>query len=164
MAVEMLSSKDVEIHPETRGTLKLVVKKDGTREEYCGVEVKLAFPMSGGSKFVSFREQGGKEIALLTDADALDEASSAALKQALGLAYFVPVIKRIHSIKEEFGVTRWKVETDRGPRSFDVATRQDVRPVGKNRYLIRDVDGNRYEIRNVEELDPASRSLLEFEI
>lgn len=164
MAVVMLSSKEVELYPETRGTLKLIVKKDGMREEYSPVEVKLAFPMSSGDKIVSFREPGGKEIALLTDADALDEQSSAALKQALGLVYFVPVIKKILSIKEEFGVTRWKVITDRGPRTFDVATRQDVRPVGRNRYLIRDVDGNRYEIRNVEELDPASRSLLEFEI
>lgn len=164
MAVVMLSSKDVEIHPETRGTLKLVVKKEGAVQEYTGVEVKLAFPMTSGGKFVSFREQGGKEIALLKDADALDESSSRALQQALGLAYFVPVIQRILAIDEEFGVTRWKVETDRGPRTFDVATRQDVRPVGPGRYLIRDVDGNRYEIRSIDQLDPASRSLLEFEI
>ncbi len=51
-----------------------------------------------------------------------------------------------------------------GPRTFDVATRQDVRPLGQGRYLIRDVDGNRYEIRDTEALDPASRSLLDFEI
>lgn len=164
MAVVMLSSDEIELRPETMGTLKLVVKKDGATKEYSGVEVKLAFPMTGGSKMVSFREPGGKEIGLLKDADALDHESSQALQQALGLAYFVPVITKIHSIIEEFGVTRWKVETDRGPRTFDVATRQDVRPLGQGRYLIRDVDGNRYEIRDTEALDPASRSLLDFEI
>lgn len=164
MAVVMLSSDEVEIRPETLGTLKLVVKKDGVRQEYSGVEVKLAFPMSSGLKLVSFRRPGGEEIGMLKDADALDHDSSMALKQALGLVYFVPVITKIHSIKEEYGVTRWNVETDRGPRTFDVATRQDVRPVGRNRFLIRDVDGNRYEIRDVAELDLASRSILEYEI
>ena len=120
--------------------------------------------MSSGHKLVSFRQPGGKEIGLLKDAEALDQDSSLALKQALGLAYFVPVITKIYSIKEEYGVTRWKVETDRGPRTFDVGTRQDVRSVGRSRFLIRDVDGNRYEIRDVGELDAASRSILEFEI
>lgn len=74
------------------------------------------------------------------------------------------MITKIVAIDEEYGVTRWKVETDRGPRTFDVATRHDVRPVGPNRYLIRDVDGNRYEIPNTAQLDAASRALLDFEV
>ena len=134
MAVVMLSSDEVEIRPETLGTLKLVVKKDGGTEEYSGVEVKPAFPMSSGQKLVSFREPGGKEIGLLRDADALDQDSSMALKQALGLAYFVPLITKIYEIKEEYGVTRWKVETDRGPRTFDVGTAKTSGPSGKTAF------------------------------
>lgn len=164
MPIAMLQAEDVELRSESLGRLQLSVKKNGTVQTYSGVQVKLAFPMSMGATIVSFREESGKEIGLLRETDRLDPSSIDALSQALGIAYFVPKIVKIVSIKEEYGVTRWKVLTDRGPREFDVQSRYDVRAVSKHRYLIRDVDGNRYEIPDVMALDPASRSVLDYQI
>lgn len=163
MTLQMLS-RDIELKKEPQGALQLTVKQDGGVKTYGGVQVKLAFPLSTEDSVISFREADGTEIGLLLDAQGLDDFSQGTLQEAIRLAYFIPKIKRINQIKEEYGVTRWTVETDRGARSFDVQSRHDIRPIGKARYLIRDIDGNRFEIPDLHALDRESRSLLDLEI
>lgn len=164
MSVKMLAAHEVKIENESLGTLQLKVINGDDVAVYSGVEVRLAFPMSKGSGVVSFRQSGGKEIGLLRESEMLDPPSGKALKQAIELTYFIPEIEQILSIREEYGVTRWKVITDRGPRTFDVTSRHDIRLVSDGRYIIRDIDGNRYEIRDASTLDVKSLARLEFEI
>ena len=73
-----------------------------------------------------------------------------------------PVITRIVRIKRMFGVVSFDVETDRGPRQFDVKGRRDnIVAIGRERYLITDVDGARYEIPDATQLDSASYTKIE---
>jgi len=62
------------------------------------------------------------------------------LKDELERVYFIPKIKKIHRIKEEFGVLIWETETDKGPRRFEVTSRRDVKKMGKRRIIVRDLD------------------------
>src|SRR5690606_41613021 len=58
-----------------------------------------------------------------------------------------PVIRRIESVKEEFGYWYWTVETDAGPRRFTVREVQhNVVRLSPEHVLIIDLDGNRYDI------------------
>jgi Domain of unknown function (DUF1854) len=70
-------------------------------------------------------------------------------------------VLQVPEITDDFGIQRWEVETDRGPRVFEVRSREDLRWVGPGHLVIRDVDGNRFEIRRFEELDLNSRLKIE---
>jgi hypothetical protein len=61
----------------------------------------------------------------------------------------------------DFGIQRWEVETDRGPRVFEVRSREDLRWLHPGHLIVRDIDGNRYEIKRFDDLDSASRIKIE---
>jgi len=164
MATRCLNSKDVTLTLESFGLLELKLREDGHIKTVPHVQVKVGFPLSDELASVSFCTEEGEEIGVLVDAENLEANSAKALSDALSFTYFIPKITGVDEIKEEYGVTRWKVRTDRGPRTFEVQSRHDIRPVGPGRYLIRDIDGNRFEIRDVAALDPASRAKIENEI
>ena len=105
------------------------------------------------------------EIGAIRRLAELDGASRRLLETALGEAYFVPVITRVNAILVEFRVPHWEVETDRGPRSFEISSmNSDVRQLGNGRILIRDADGNRYDIPDRHKLDAASRALVDAQL
>ena len=60
---------------------------------------------------------------------------------------------RVLEITDDFGIQRWEVETDRGPRVFEVRSREDLRWLHPGHLIVRDVDGNRYEIKRFDDLD-----------
>lgn len=131
---------------------------------YQGVSVRRAFPISGADELITFVDRDNNELGFLMDVKGLDPQSLATLREELDLAYFVPQITRILELKEEFGLMRWEVETDRGPRQFETASRYDVRHMGGKRYVIRDLDGNRYEIPDLDQLDTQSRLKIDMEL
>lgn len=131
---------------------------------YQGVSVKRAFPISGADDLITFVDRDNNELGVLMNFKSLDEQSQAVLRDELELAYFVPRITRIRDLKEEFGLMRWDVETDRGPRQFETGSRYDVRHMGGKRYVIRDLDGNRYEIADLDGLDAQSRNKIDMEL
>ncbi len=131
---------------------------------YPDISVHFMFPLSSPGQLVTFCDRNGKEIGVITNAQQLDRLSREILQQELERAYFVPKITRILKIKEEFGLVHWEVETDKGPRRFQVQSRYDIRAMGGGRHVVRDIDGNRYDIPEVDALDAQSRNLLELEI
>ncbi|HET7560342.1 MAG TPA: DUF1854 domain-containing protein, partial [Limnochordia bacterium] len=145
---------------ETHG-LHLTVHDGGGEQTYEEVRVRLAFPLTHANHLITFADKNGDEIGLLRDEERLDPESRRVLEDELQLVYFIPKVQRIVSIKEEFGVTNWEVETDRGRRKFQVRSRYDIRLLGGGRLLIRDMDGNRYEIVDYTKLDQASQDQLE---
>lgn len=159
-----LDPGSISLNKEPWGTLKLTLKSGDRVTTYEDVRVRLAFPLSQMDRCVSFLLQDGTELGTLDDLRSLDQVSAEALKAALEMAYFIPRITKVLAIREEYGVSRWTVETDRGPRTFDVQSRHDIRPVGPRRYIIRDIDGNRFEIPDVAALDPESQSWLDLEL
>ena len=141
--------------------LNLELAEDQT---YSRVRVKRAFPLSCDDCFIVVQDRQGKEIGSLARLDALDRDSRQAVEDELERAYFTPRIQRIAKVTVTNRVPRWEVETDRGPRAFDIYSshrNSDVRLLGGGRVIVQDADGNRYEIPDYRHLDPASQALVE---
>lgn len=129
---------------------------------YLHVGFVRSFPFSDPTHYISVIAADGKEIGMFRDLKGMDPESRQILEEELERRYFIPVITKVRSLKEEFGMLRWEVETDRGSRIFYVRNwRDNVHELSPVRYLIVAVDGNRYEIRDYEALDLDSRLQLE---
>lgn len=127
----------------------------GERKAYPRVSVHRCFPFSDPDHFISIREPeaDGKEIGLIEDLNALPADMRAMLEEQMNLRYFTPKIRKVHSIKEEYGYAYWDVTTDRGACRFTVRMGgSNVYAIGPNRYLVNDIDGNRFEIPDLYKL------------
>ncbi len=138
---------------------------DGTF--YPMVSLRRCFPLSATDTNILVRvpdteESRGREVGMLTGLDGLDEGSRAAIMRELKLFYFVPTIRSIHSIREEFGFLYWSVQTDRGPKDFIMRDNitSSTRRVSDGRWLIIDINQTRYEVRDITNLDATSQKLL----
>jgi hypothetical protein len=138
-----------------------VVLIRGTDPEVVG-NVMSAFPLTSPGRMVSVRDEEGQEIGLLDDIHGLDPESRQIIRAELERSYFMPRITDILDVREEHRVVTWEVETNRGPRTFQVRhVRQNVRRMGRRRLVIKDVDGNRYEIRDWMDLPPLAQKLIQ---
>lgn len=135
---------------------------DGT--SHSNVEAVRSFPLTDSNKYIALLDSEGKEIGIIQDIKQLSRESAETLVSELRKRYFMPKITKIHELDGEFGVTRWVVETNRGPVTFSMRTRYDVVSLENGRVLIKDADGNRYEIENYHHLDAASLALLETQL
>ena len=71
-------------------------------------------------------------------------------------------MQRLVSLKQEFGVTYWEAETDRGVRDFVVRDLQENCVwLSESHLLLIDVDGSRFEIPDRRLLDERSEQLLD---
>jgi len=100
------------------------------------------------------------ERACFATLDVLPAGAREVLERALEKGDFLPQIREIRSIVQEATLSRWQVDTDRGPRHFIVDQEDHVRPLEDGRYLISDSHGMRYMVPVPSALDPASRKLL----
>ena len=91
----------------------------------------------------------------------VDEPTEELLRDELERRYFLPQILRIDFLRINAGIVSWRVETDRGPRAFDVRDREEIRFMPPRRMVLRDVDGNRYEIQDYKQMDDLSLYLLD---
>ncbi|HHV55929.1 MAG TPA: DUF1854 domain-containing protein [Firmicutes bacterium] len=133
-------------------------------EEWKGVKIALAMPLTRRRQYLVLSDAEGHEIGIIKDLDELESHSRRLAEEYLARAYFIPRITRVLAIEEQFGITTWRVETDRGPRAFEVRDRRDMRFIGRNHLVIKDVDGNRYEIEDYRALDARSTALIETQI
>lgn len=127
----------------------------GETKTYRRVAIHRCFPFSDPDHYISVREPegDGREIGLIEDLDALAKDTRAMLEEQMALRYFVPKIKRIRSIKEEYGYSYWDTETDRGNIRFTVRMGGgSVYSIGPDRYMVNDIDGNRFEIPHLKKL------------
>ncbi len=127
---------------------------------YDGVRAVRAFPLSHAAPYVSFINDKGKEVCLLTHLDALDDASREAVQDALDLNYFVPRITAVHSISESWGVSHWDVDTDCGRARFEIVDREKIRRLPGGGLVIVDADENRFMVEDLSALDPRSQNLI----
>lgn len=127
--------------------------------------VKWAFPLTRPDKYVVVSDEKGAFVGLLKNYRKLAPDSLAVVKEGLEESYFLPRITRIREIEDRFRIMVWTVDTDRGPRRFEVRSRRrDIRWLSDRHVVIQDVDGNRYEIEDLNALDAKSRDLLEMEV
>jgi hypothetical protein len=152
-----------ESNPRTELTLEH--RADGqlwaTRgEEERVVRVRRAFPWSEPGRFISLRDAGDREFALVAEPQALDIESRAALEAALEAAGFVFVVTAVTEIEEEVEIRTWRVATRQGVRTFQTRLDEWPRPLPGGGLLIRDVAGDLYRIDDLAALDAKSLELL----
>ena len=129
---------------------------------YARVRVVLAFPLSDTRHYLSFVDWNEREIGMVEHLDDLEPETRRIVNEEIRRRYFTPRITRIKRVRWLFGSISFEVETDRGPRSFDIrGRRSNIVAIGPRRYLLTDMDGNRYEIPDVDKLDPSSYSRIE---
>ncbi|MGC4042487.1 MAG: DUF1854 domain-containing protein [Armatimonas sp.] len=144
-------------HPQ--GTLRLTV---GDEKSYPKVSLYQSAPLSKPGEFLSLLDSKSEEIALVRRLDELTPESRAVAEQELRRRYLTAKIKAITGMKQEFGVTYWHVETDRGPRDFVVQSlSESCAWLSDSHILITDVDGCRFEVEDRTALDDSSRRFLE---
>lgn len=120
------------------------------------------FPLSAECQFIVLKDADDKDVGIIPDIAQLNPENRRIIESVLERTYFTARITQINAIEEEFHIPKWDVETDRGPRIFEVgSTRRDLRVMEAGRVLVRDADGNRYEIPDYRKLDPFSRMLIE---
>lgn len=134
---------------------------------YKRVAVHCCFPFSAKQEYLSIREaedmgEAAKEIGLIEDSTTWPAEVQALLQEQLQLRYFMPRIKKVKKIKEEFGFSYWEVVTDRGEVSFTIRGGSgSIFSPSKDRYIITDIDGNRFSIENMNEMTAKERKLLD---
>ena len=139
---------------------QLVVRLKGRDEPLVDARVARCFPWSGPEHYIAIRTMDGKEITLLKTLADLDEAHRAIVEDELRQKIFNPRIVRVTDYRNEFGVVSISADTDRGPVTFQIRSRDDIRFLSPTRALFRDADGNTYELADLNALDPSSRKWL----
>ena len=156
ISVRILDPKKIRIYRNRYGDLVLSVNGIEHRVS----RVVRAFPITMPWRYIIFIDENGEEIGLLKSFKGLDNGSAKVLREELEKRYFIPKITKIHEIREEFGVLVWKTETDKGPRTFEVTSRRNIKRISGGRILVRDGDDNLYEI-DYRCLDRRSRTLID---
>ncbi len=132
--------------------------------EYKRVGVYLTFPLTNPEEYISIREadEKAKEIGMVEAIDKLDPKQQEMLREQIRLRYFMPEIKKVMEVKEEYGYAYWYVETTFGICRFTTHMSNDaVATLGESRLLVTDIDGNRYEIPDFYALTVQERKRLD---
>ncbi len=138
---------------------RLIFDLGGTTYE--DVRFRYAFPLSAPRQYVVIKDSDGAEIGIIPDLASVERSQRKIILLALRNEYFIPTITRVESVRDQFGVSVWDVQTDRGRCTFRLRGRhQNVTETSDRRVLITDVDSNRYEVKDCESLDLKSRRLL----
>jgi len=129
---------------------------EGDRSHF-EIKVRHAFPRTHPAEFIVLYDRGDDEIGMLRNLKELDRASRKLLERELDHRYFSPRITEIRSIREEYGITLFDVETNRGPTKFGVrSVRENVKELEPGRIRIIDVHDSVYEIPDIARLDTDS--------
>lgn len=164
----ILNPKAVSLYRDEFNRLRLNMGENGDDKEHPAIMVAMGFPLTNPDYFISIigMKEGkkDKEIGIIEDARKLDSKSRKVLRGELKRAYFMPQITKINRMKEDHGMMKFDVETDKGQRKFETRYREDIRKLTGSHVVIKDSDGNRYEIKDYLKLDQKSISLIDSEI
>ncbi len=133
----------------------------GEREE----PVRLVYgrPVSARDGEIAVMEaDGSKELAWLVSLEDLDPDSRELARETLWQSYRMAKIDRVVDSHVNHGHRYLKVETDRGPRYFNLKEPgNNVTYLTSDHLVIRDSMGNRYEVESLRALDEESRERLD---
>jgi hypothetical protein len=134
------------------------------KEDIEDVLVFRTRPISDPHRYISVRvgatPSQQRELGVIRNLNSFATDQRRLLVEELAKRYFIHIITRIRSIREELGFLYWDCDTDKGPRVFPVP-RWDQRMVATTASgcrVVTDVDGNRYEIPRLEDLDNPSQA------
>lgn len=145
--------------------LKAKLENDkGEREEKTWERVFLhrAFPFDDPLTYISVLDKDQNEIGMIGDLRLMSPDTQKLLEAELDRKYYAPKVSAIIQVKERYGFSYWKVNTDIGPLQFTLQdTYRSILRVTSTRVFIVDMNGNRYEIPDVDTLDRRSYRLIE---
>lgn len=140
------------------GVPRLTLEND---RSWTKVSVARAFPLSDPEHYIGFLDGAGKDVGVLHDPGLLAPESRKVVEEELEKRYFVPIVERVVSVKEEFGTVYWTVETDRGTKEIVVRNlRDNIQELSQSRIIITDADGNRFEFPDTSKLDSKSLAII----
>jgi hypothetical protein len=123
---------------------------------------KRIFPLSHADSYISIQDPGDHEIGILESLDGMASDQRDIVLGELDRRYFTPSIEKIEDLKQDAGMWKFNVQTQRGPAEFYVRNwRDSAHEAGMGRWQIHSVDGLRFEILQVHRLDARSQFLLE---
>ena len=155
--LRILDPRNVRVF-RSAGIPRLTLQDD---RSWIKVSVSRAFPLSDPEHYIGFLDGGGKDVGMLHDPDQLDPESRKVVEEELEKRYFVPLVERVSSVKEEFGTIYWTVDTDRGTKEIVVRNlRDNIQELAQGRVIITDADGNRYEFPDINKLDNKSLGII----
>lgn len=154
-------NKDNAHFSESGGILSLSLEKNGEKTEYDRVFLHRAFPYDEPFSYISVLDRDNKELGIIEKISDFDDAAQDILRTELEKKYFIPQITRIHSIKERFGFSYWKIDSSAG--ALEITFRDTYRSIVRlspTHIFLTDSNANRYEIKNVDALDKKSRRII----
>ncbi len=129
--------------------------------DYFDVKPVRAFPIQAPLHGISLVQTDGKEVAWLDDLDQLRAADRELLLDELNGREFMPEVEQIIQISSYATPSTWQVKTNRGVTELLLKGEEDLRRIGAHALLISDSHGIHFLIRNMDELDKASRKILD---
>ena len=159
-------TKDNAVFSRTAGGfVSLDLNESIAPEHYDRIRVVRSFPFTDRNKYISIRtiDEKSKEIGMIKDLEKdVTPETRKMLEEQMDIRYFTPVIKKINSIKDEYGHAYFDVETDQGPCKFVIyMNSSSVVNLSDVRLLISDLDGNRFEIPDYTKLSARELKMLD---
>lgn len=154
-------NKDNAVFSRTEGGF---VALDYAGKHYDRVGVYRAFPLTEPEHYISIREadEKAREIGMVERLTDIVPEQADMLREQLRLRYFMPVIEKIISVKDEYGYAYFDVKTNFGACRFTTHMGSEAFvSLTDTRIMITDLDGNRYEIPDLNRLSAAERKKLD---
>ncbi len=158
--LKYLNPPEVRILP-IEGGVHLRVEIGGDR---CvlAAQLKRAFPLSHADKYISIQEPNDHEVGVLETLDGMEPGQRKLVLDHLERRYFTPTVSKIEDLRQDAGMWKFDVQTQRGAAEFYVRNwRDSAHEASPGRWQIHSVDGLRFEILDVRKLDERSQDLLE---
>ncbi|MBE6648530.1 MAG: DUF1854 domain-containing protein [Ruminococcaceae bacterium] len=150
------------IPPKSEYDLEEETVKEPEWQDLGRVFLHRAFPFNNPDKYISVVDISGYEYGMIKDIAEFSEESRNLIMKSLDRKYFMPNIEKIISIKEQFGFSFWKVQTDRGEAEFTVKdTYKSIVKLSENLVVILDSNDSRYMIKDIYTLEPSSYKKIE---
>lgn len=140
------------------GRLQLVTV-DG--ETYHDVLPVRAFPIAAPDDGLALVSADGRELVWIERLQDLPDDIKTLVQEEIASREFMPEIQRIKQVSSFATPSTWQVETSRGDTAFVLKGEEDIRRIGHRTLLIADSHGIQFLIRDIQQLNQASRKLLD---
>ena len=156
---EAVSSADIRLFREPAWRLRMTI--DGDRS-YTRVKVVRAAPLTEPNRYICFLDAKDEAICMVKELSEIGSESHELIREELQKRYLTAYVSRINNLRNEYGVSYWDVDTDRGRREFVAKNiAENAQWLGETRLFILDVDGNRFEFSDLSKLDKQSLAFID---
>ena len=156
---ERVDPSQIRLLREPAWRLRMTIEGD---RSYTCVKVVRAAPLSEPDRYICFLDAKDEAICMIKELSEVDQALHGLIREELEKRYLTAYVSRVVNLRNEYGVSYWDVETDRGRREFvakNVA--EHAQWLGDGRLFILDVDGNRFEFTDLGQLDKRSQAFID---